>query len=171
MEFIGMVSTEEMSISMSNDVWGWTDALDSTEYILLAADNGLCFIKLESGGVPHFMGRLPSHSSSGLWRDVKVIGDFAYVVSESPGHGLQVFDLTELRSWDESLGIVIWPESNHISGFSTAHNLAVHEDSNSLYILGSNFQSGGVMIYDVSNPLYPVLSGIYGESGYFHDAL
>ena len=170
MEFIGMVSTEEMSIGLANDVWGWTDAVDSTEYILLGADNGLCFIKLESGGIPHFMGRLPSHSTSGLWRDVKVIGDFAYVVSESPGHGLQVFDLTELRSWDESLGIVIWPESNHIPGFSTAHNLAVHEDSNSLYILGSNFQSGGVMIYDVSNPLYPVLTGIYGESGYFHDA-
>jgi hypothetical protein len=48
--------------------------------------------------------------------------------------------------------------------------LAVHEDSNSLYVLGSNLQSGGVVIYDVSNPLTPVLTGIYGESGYFHDA-
>ena len=169
-ELTGMVSLEEMSISLANDVWGWTDASDSSEYILLGADNGVCFIKIESGGVPHFMGRLPAHSSTSLWRDVKVIGNYAYVVSESPGHGLQVFDLTELRSWDDSMGTVIWAESNHVPGFSTAHNLAVHDDSNSLYILGSNFQSGGVMIYDVSNPLFPSLTGIYGEYGYFHDA-
>ncbi|MEZ7817538.1 MAG: hypothetical protein QMB07_05255, partial [Flavobacteriales bacterium] len=74
MELVGMVSLEEMSISLSNDVWGWTDALDSTEYVLLGSDNGVCFVKLESGGVPHFMGRLPTHSTNSLWRDVKVIG-------------------------------------------------------------------------------------------------
>ena len=170
MALMGMVSLDEMSISHTNDVWGWTDALDSTEYVLLGSDNGVCFVKLESGGVPHFMGRLPTHNTNSLWRDVKVIGDFAYVVSEAPGHGLQIFDLTELRDWDESLGTVIWSESSHVSGVSTGHNLAVHEDSNSLYILGSNLESGGVMIYDVSNPLTPVLTGIYGESGYFHDA-
>ena len=152
-----MVSLEEMSVTLSNDVWGWTDALDSTEYVLLGSDNGVCFVKLESGGVPHFMGRLPTHSTNSLWRDVKVIGDYAYVVSEAPGHGLQVFDLTELRDWDESLGAVLWSESNHVSGVSTGHNLAVHEDSNSLYILGSNLQSGGVVIYDVSNPLTPIV--------------
>ena len=165
-----MVSLEEMSVTLSNDVWGWTDALDSTEYVLLGSDNGVCFVKLESGGVPHFMGRLPTHSTNSLWRDVKVIGDYAYVVSEAPAHGLQVFDLTELRDWDESLGAVLWSESNHVSGVSTGHNLAVHEDSNSLYILGSNLQSSGVVIYDVSNPLTPIFTGIYGESGYFHDA-
>ena len=148
MALVGMVSLDEMSVSHTNDVWGWTDALDSTEYVLLGSDNGVCFVRLESGGVPHFMGRLPTYNTNSLWRDVKVIGDYAYVVSEAPGHGLQIFDLTELRDWDESLGTVIWSESSHVSGVSTGHNLAVHEDSNSLYILGSNLESGGVMIYD-----------------------
>ena len=170
MDLTGMVTLEEMSVSSVNDVWGWTDALDLKEYILLGADNGLCFLKIESGGVPHFMGRLPSHSSYSFWRDVKVVGDFAYVVSEAPGHGLQVFDLTELRNWNEAMGTVIWTESNYITGFSTAHNLAIHEESNTLYVLGSNFQSGGVMIYDITNPLNPELTGNFSEAGYFHDA-
>lgn len=33
-----------------------------------------------------------------MWRDVKVYKNHAYIVSEAYGHGLQVFDLTLLRS-------------------------------------------------------------------------
>jgi hypothetical protein len=31
------------------------------------------------------------------WRDAKVIGDVAYIVADEADHGLQVFDLTQLR--------------------------------------------------------------------------
>ncbi|PCJ81296.1 MAG: hypothetical protein COA49_06170 [Bacteroidetes bacterium] len=170
MELMGYVSLEEMSISGANDVWGWTDTVEQTEYILLGANSGLCFLKIESGGVPHFMGMLPSHGVSSLWRDVKVLGDYAYIVTEAPGSGIQVFDLTQLRNWNDSQGTVAWTETGFSSAFSSAHNIAVHEPSSSVYVLGSNFQSGGVMIFDVSNPLQPLLTGVYGESGYFHDA-
>ena len=32
-----------------------------------------------------------------IWRDIKVYKDHAYIVSEEPTHGMQVFDLTRLR--------------------------------------------------------------------------
>ncbi len=32
------------------------------------------------------------------WRDVKVVNNTAYIVSEAPDHGMQVFDLTLLRN-------------------------------------------------------------------------
>jgi hypothetical protein len=32
-----------------------------------------------------------------VWRDIKVIGDHAYIGSEAPGHGLQIFDLNKVR--------------------------------------------------------------------------
>ena len=170
MDLMGYVSLEEMSISGVNDIWGWTDPNDSKEYVLLGASSGVCFLRLESGGVPHYMGHLQSHSSTSLWRDVKVLGNYAYIVSESPGSGLQIFDLTELRNWDNTQGPVEWLETSYASGFSTAHNIAVHEESSTVYVLGSNFQSGGVMIFNATDPLNPILTGVYGESGYFHDA-
>jgi hypothetical protein len=41
---------------------------------------------------------LPSQTRS-LWRDIKVIGHYAYIGSESPGHRIQVFDLLKVRIW------------------------------------------------------------------------
>ena len=39
------------------------------------------------------------HSDMGseIWRDMKVIGEHVYIVSEFAEHGMQVFDLTQLR--------------------------------------------------------------------------
>ena len=32
------------------------------------------------------------------WRDIKVVNNTAYIVSEAPDHGMQVFDLLQLRN-------------------------------------------------------------------------
>ena len=47
---------------------------------------------------PIFLGKLPTNTSSSSWRDIKTIGDFAYIVSEAGSHGMQIFDLTRLRT-------------------------------------------------------------------------
>ena len=45
------------------------------------------------GNLPRTLGSRPS-----VWRDIKVIGHHAYIVSDGAGnHGMQVFDLTRLR--------------------------------------------------------------------------
>lgn len=47
-------------------------------------------------GSLEYVGRLPTQTVSSVWRDMKVIGDYAYIGSEAPGHGLQIFDLKKV---------------------------------------------------------------------------
>ena len=35
--------------------------------------------------------------ASTTWRDMKVVNDHVFIISESNEHGMQVFDLTQLR--------------------------------------------------------------------------
>ena len=43
---------------------------------------------------PVIMADVPTASIPSLWRDIKVIGDVAFVVSEALEHGMQVLDLS-----------------------------------------------------------------------------
>ncbi|KAJ7366263.1 hypothetical protein DFH08DRAFT_797264 [Mycena albidolilacea] len=39
-----------------------------------------------------YLGRLPTQTETSIWRDMEVIGNYAYIGSEAPGHGIQVFN-------------------------------------------------------------------------------
>jgi len=101
------------------------------------------------------------------WRDIKVYGDHAYIVSEQSGAGLQVFDLTQLRGL--SGPPVFFAETAFVGNFSTAHNVAVNEDSGFLYVVGASRASGGLVIYDLSTPSSPTWVADYAGDGYTHD--
>ncbi|MDG1271207.1 MAG: choice-of-anchor B family protein, partial [Flavobacteriaceae bacterium] len=81
----------------ANDNWGWTDALTGKEYVMVGLDNGTAFVDISTPEKPIYLGKLPTATDPSIWRDIKVYRDHAYIVSEAPGHGMQVFDLTRLR--------------------------------------------------------------------------
>ena len=88
-----------MGAAEGQDSWGWTDPLDGKEYAIVALDNGTAFVDITVPTSPIYLGRLNSQTGSSLWRDVKVYNNHAYIVSDSNGnHGMQIFDLTKLRS-------------------------------------------------------------------------
>ncbi|MFT6184610.1 MAG: choice-of-anchor B domain-containing protein [Flavobacteriales bacterium] len=151
-----------------NDIWGWTDALDGKEYVMIGKSDGTAFIDISDPVNPVFLGELPSHSGNSIWRDIKVYGDYAFVVSEAGGHGMQVFDLTRLRN------VVSIPETftedAHYAGFGNAHNIVINEGVALAYAVGTNTFSGGMHIVDISNPLVPVIAGDFAADGYTHDA-
>ncbi|MGB0250135.1 MAG: choice-of-anchor B family protein, partial [Flavobacteriales bacterium] len=92
----------------------------------------------------------------------------AYVVSEANGHGLQVLDLNQLRELSEfpaTLEPTTWLDT-----FSDAHNVIIDEGSGLLYAVGTNLAGGGIVAFDLSDPVSPVLVGDYSEAGYTHDA-
>ena len=64
---------------------------------------------------PVYLGKLPTHTSSTTWRDVKVYNNYAFIVSEAGGHGMQVFDLTRLR--DVANPPETFTEDAHYDGF------------------------------------------------------
>ena len=151
-----------------NDIWGWTDPLDGKEYVLLGRTNGTAFIDISNPTTPVYLGNLNTNTVSSLWRDIKVYGNYAFIVSEAGGHGMQVFDLTKLRN-------VTNPPVNFsadavYTGFGNAHNIVINEATARAYGVGTNTASGGLHIVDISNPLNPTILGTFSQDGYTHDA-
>ena len=168
-DLIDRVTLTEMSADFANDVWGWVDPIDGTEYALVGLTNGTAFVRLDSEGKPTYLGKLPTATSSSTWRDIKVYGDFAFVVAEANNHGMQIFDLKRLRGVDSP---VTFDEDSRYTGIGSAHNVVINEDVGYAYPVGSDNTAfgGGVDFVDISDPLNPIGEGGYGESGYTHDA-
>lgn len=152
------------------DCWGWTDLSTGKEYALFCSSTGTYFIDISNGIDPVIVGSLPSHTSASNWRDVKTYGNYAFVVSEAPGHGMQVFDLTRLRDADTNNGPIVFTEDAHYGGFGNAHNIVINEANAYAYAVGTNTFSGGPHFVDISDPLVPVASGGYSVDSYSHDA-
>ena len=157
----------EMGASEGNDSWGWTDPDDGTEYALVGLDNGTAFIDISDPVNPIYLGKLPTHTTPSIWRDIKVYQNHAFVVSEASGHGMQVFDLTRLRN--VSNPPEIFTEDAHYAGFGDSHNIAINEETGYAYSLGDNTFGGGLHFINIQDPLNPIAAGGYAEGGYTHD--
>tara|TARA_R100000306_G_scaffold5273_2_gene7698 strand:+ start:10105 stop:12024 length:1920 start_codon:yes stop_codon:yes gene_type:complete len=162
------ISLNEMNAGGGNDSWGWTDPQDGKEYVLMGLDNGTAFIDISDPINPIYLGKLPTHTSSSSWRDVKVYNNYAFVVSEASGHGMQVFDLTRLRNVTSPP--VSFTEDAHYDGFGNAHNLVINEESGYAYGVGTGTFNGGPHFVNIQDPLNPVGEGGYSNDFYSHDA-
>ncbi|MBD8869909.1 choice-of-anchor B family protein [Nocardioides donggukensis] len=170
------VPLTEFDSVWANDVWGWTDPQTGREYALVGLFEGTGFVDVTNPSDPTVLGVLPTHTavgSGGVWRDIKVYRDHAYIVSENAGHGMQVFDLTRLRGATERQ---TWTEDNWLGGFGQVHNLAVNEDSGMAYVVGARRDTtacpgvnGGPILIDLDDPANPEVAGCYGGDGYTHD--
>jgi len=156
-----------------NDVWGWVDPQNRDEYAIMGLTGGTSFVRVTNPEAPVAVGFVYSATTSSSWRDIKVIGNHAYIVSEARGHGLQVFDLTRLRG--RTTVAYFTPDAVN-TDFGSAHNIVSNVESNYVYVVGatqagfSRTCSGGLMAINVANPLNPTTTGCYGGDGYVHDA-
>ena len=155
-----------------NDIWGWTDPLNGLEYAIMGLTNGTAFVDVSDPVNPVYLGHLPPPSgvSNSSWRDIKVYDNHAFIGSEALGSGLQVTDLTQLRSI--AAPPVTLVETAHFTGFSTSHNLVINEDSGYAYAVGTNTGScsRGLTFIDIVSPASPQSAGCFGTDGYTHDA-
>jgi len=184
-----------------NDIWGWVDPLNGAEYAIVGMQDGTAFVRLSNDGTPVFLGRLaasdgqaPVTKTSGdvygrkgchdelcgeqdsAWRDVKVFDHYAYIVSEAPRHGVQIFDLHNLRSLNGSAPGDALPSAGYYGGVGHAHNIFINEESNEgrgrAYVVGHDRAgvAGGLHVLDLTNPMNPVMlpEELNGD-GYTHD--
>ena len=154
-----------------NDIWGWTDTTTNREYALVGLDNGTAFVDITDDVAPVYLGKLMTATTAITWRDVKVYGDYAFIVSEAPSHGMQVFDLKKLRNVANPPEV--FEADARYTGIGNAHNLVINEDNAFAYIVGTartDAFNGGVHFIDIQNPSNPVSAGGYGVDGYSHDA-
>lgn len=186
-DLVSRISVAEFGAGRGNDIWGWTDGRTGIEYALVGLDDGTAFVSLADPESPSVLGKLPTHTSSSTWRDIKTYRDHAFIVSEASGHGMQVFDLTRLRGLSEDASRVFGADARY-SGVGSAHNVVVNEDTGFAYIVGSSPEAGlpaecaskGLHAVDIRSPKRPRFSTCFSDAardvaprsapGYTHDA-
>ena len=164
-----------------NDLWGWTDPETGREYALAARRDGVSFVDVSDPLNPRYLGQLLRTEGSPLaaWRDIKVYKNHAYIVADGSGlHGIQIFDLTQLRNVTEP---VTFEETAHYSGVASVHNIAINEETGFGYSVGNSSGGetcgGGIHIIDLEEPASPTFAGCFSQpgtgrngTGYTHDA-
>jgi len=159
-----------------NDVWGWTDPLTNKEYALMGRSNGTAFVDISDAENPVYLGNLPTHSVASSWRAIKVYANHAFIVSEAANHGMQVFDLTQLRN--VAAPPATFSSTAHYNGFSRAHTITLNEETGFAYVNGvtaytdaaANKCARGLHIIDVRDPARPAYAGCFDADGYTHDS-
>ena len=165
-----------------NDIWGWADPQSGIEYAIVGRTNGTSFVDLSNPSRPVYVGDLPKTpgSRSAIWRDMKVYRDHVYIVADGAGaHGVQVFDLKELRRFEGEP--ITFEETFHYDGIHSAHNIVINEDTGFAYTVGNSAGGetcgGGFHMLDLENPSRPTFGGCFADTntgrrltGYSHDA-
>ncbi len=155
-----------------NDIWGWTDPETGHEYALVGRTDGTAFVDVTDPVNPVFLGLLPTHTVSSGWRDIKTYANHAFIVADNAqDHGMQVFDLTELRGVANPP--VTFSETAHYATVHSVHNLAINEETGVAYAVGSNRGGttcgGGLHMIDIQNPTTPTFAGCFSDDGFTHD--
>jgi len=172
-----------------NDVWGWSDPKTNREYAIVGSALLTTFVDVTDPQNPRTVGTLPTSGIPDfvLWRDMKVDGNYAFIVSEQTNHGMQVFDLTRLR--DAGPTPQVFDEDALYRGaddegieLGNAHNVAINEETDFAYVIGSNTcvspgddgENGGLHMVDISDPLKPKFAGCArvtdpASNNYIHD--
>ena len=171
-----------------NDVWGWVSPR-GREFGLVGQTDGTAFVEIDTRtGRLDYIGRLPTQTPDEIvsWRDIKVIGDYAYIGSEAENHGLQIFNLRQLEKvrrspWQKRFRPKEFSTETDISyfdGFGASHNLVADSDRQIIYGVGGRSGAngretpcaGGLFAVDVSDPENPFSPTCIGIDGYVHDA-
>ncbi len=166
---------------MLNDIWGWTDPTTNREYALVGRMDGTAFVEVTDPANPVYLGDLPMHqgANANLWRGIKVYKDHAFIVADGAGpHGMQVFDLTQLR--DLKNAPVTFTETAHYDKIWSAHTIAINEETGYAYPVGNSAGGetcgGALHMIDIRDPTNPTFGGCYADpstgiqrTGYTHE--
>lgn len=154
------------------DIWGWTDPETGSEYALICRSAGVAVVDISDPINPVLIGQLDRRGA----QDLKIYRNYAVVTGDrspeagQPGSGLQLFDLTEIRSVTNPPAT--FTPSAEYNGFTGAHNIAINEESGFAYPVGGGggeYDCGGVLFVHLADPLHPRLAGCF-DSGWVHDA-
>ena len=150
-----------------NDIWGWTDTDTGREYALVGRMDGTAFVDVTDPYNPRYLGNLAmtEGSRANSWRDIKVFRDHAFVVADGAGqHGMQIFDLAELRDVTEPQE---FEATAMYDGIASSHNIAINEETGFAYLVGSSDGGetcgGGSHMVDINDPLNPVFAGCFAH--------
>ncbi|MBL9031754.1 MAG: choice-of-anchor B family protein [Phycisphaerae bacterium] len=147
------------------DCWGYTSP-SGREYALMGLSWGNGIVEVTDPSNPVIVSVIPGGVNV-LWRDITVIGQYAYAVSDSSGVGIQVIDLSQIDN-----GVATLVRNYSQGGHTTTHTLLENTQSGFLYACGGNIASGGFKpISLAADPTFPTFTGTNWTTSYVHEAL
>lgn len=151
-----------------SNCWGWIDPDTNVEYALMGTNKGITFIDITNPAKATIVGTLKAETENNQIKDVKVFNSFAYIVSEGPGNGIQIFNLTQLKD------VIEFPaeftSSSNSSLISTAKNITINKETGIAYIFGSNRDNGSPIFVDINKAFTAAEIGNYTVDSYSNDA-
>jgi len=166
-------------VSLSGS-WGWTDPVTGRDISIIGRTDGTAFVDVTDPVNPRYLGDLVRTKGANMssWREIKTYKNYALIVSDGSGdhHGIQIFDLTRLRTVKTPKRFV---EDAHFDAGSI-HDIAVNEQSGFAYAVGTASGGercgGGSLMIDMRAPLTPTFAGCFADigtgrarGGYTHD--
>jgi choice-of-anchor B domain-containing protein len=176
-DFVSFLSNTDLGAGAGQtgaNLWGWTDPLTGKEYVLMALTDSTAFVDISDPENPVVIGTLPTQTiPSNAYRDVKVYQDHAFIIADQNSlHGMQVFDLTQLR--DVITPTVTFTATTHYDGFGDSHNIFINEETGYAYVARTTTPllcSGALYIVDVNDPLNPTEAGCFDQGGLASDSI
>ncbi len=168
--------------TLLNDLWGWTDSTTGREFALVGRTDGTSFVEVTDPANPKYLGDLPMHrgARANIWRDIKVYKNHAFIVADGSGpHGMQVFDLTQLRNVTHRRRPF---RRRRTTPGSTARTTSSSTRSTGFaYTVGNSMGGetcgGALHMIDIRDPVNPKFAGCYADpalglqrTGQTHDA-
>src|SRR6056297_1820571 len=153
-----------------NDCWGYVGPDGEEVAIIGTLDSVLFFDISDINDVIKLPGVEFGARSS--WRDFKTYENYCYAVADQGTEGLGIINMDSLQA-----GVV--SARQETAHFSQCHNVWIDTATAKLYIVGSDTEYDGLIIYDLSvDPYHPTLWAQYdlrdygvncGNTGYLHD--
>jgi choice-of-anchor B domain-containing protein len=153
----GMVSNAQDSLNMKrmallggmgleySDVWGYRKG--AKEFGVIGSNSAINIVDVTDCGNPILVHQWVDGSSV-IWRDMKEYGDYIYAVCDGGAcnEGLQVINKNTFT------------HSQSLTHFRSAHNIFIEKESGRLYVVGSNTNAHGIIIFDIkTDPGNPIL--------------
>ncbi|KGL62537.1 choice-of-anchor B family protein [Polaribacter sp. Hel1_85] len=151
-----------------NNCWGWVDPISKNEYALMCTNKGVTFINITDPANAVIVGTLKTKAENILNKNVKIFKSTAYVVSEDPLQGMQLFNLSRLI--DVKNPPVEFTSDINYSAFGKANNIVINQDSGFAYITGTDTFNGGPHFVDLNITFKPAEAGGYDIDSYSNDA-
>jgi choice-of-anchor B domain-containing protein len=183
---LSLYAEREYPANAGAGIWGYSDTMIVNgqprirELALMCTFRGLSIVDISSPQLRE-LAFIPSSASNpndfnNNWREVRTSGRYAYITTEAAGAGVQIVNLRPDENNPDSIRYV---GTFNTGGNNNQHNIGTDgmgyswQVSPYIYVCGGTVtqgfgNSGGVAIYDVSNPESPVLVGRYGAR-YVHD--
>ena len=143
-----------------SDLWGFSQ--NGQNYCAVGSSEGVEILRVEESRLT-FVDREPGafQGVTVVHRDYKTYENYLYAVGDEGTATLQIFDLSYLP---DSISKVY--DSNTL--FGICHNLFIDTIRAKLYACGTN--GTGMKVYDLNDPVNPILTHDFNDVGYVHDA-